>query len=692
MIDKSRLKQHLRDIAKQTFSYNSSTIAPHKFAEERRILSEAESPSRPGPFSYEHTPLTKEIIDCLASTSPVNTIAIMKSAQYGVSEGLIINGLLYIMSEAPGPTMFLSGDQSLSKAIIEKRLDPAIKGAGLRHLLQPTVARARGNRTGDTSAQKEFRGGFIMADGILNLEAKMRQETIQYGFFDDWERAPRSTKEGGDTFGLTQTRMSTLGFRRKAFYISTPEIEQTSSILPLYERGDQRKWHIECPRCNEMIDLVWRGANEDGSTLFIDGETTGVMFDVKKNKVVKDSVHYRCQKCGGTFTESEKFRLVPKGRWIATTESSEQNFRSYHINALYSPPGQKGWMDFAEQFQAAHPRGGKPNNGMLHVFNNTVLGLCWKEKGKAPSTTKIQRNTRNYKPWVVPNALSIEDGNGPIVAVTLASDLNGQTNDARIDWEIVAWSKAGPSYSVAHGSIGTFQRSTAKRAKASLAFAEKEANRLKWNYNHNTPYNVWDELEQLGSKELITDDGNKFNIAVAIVDVSNTFSDEEGENPRAYQFIDKLNNGVFWGAKGADDPRIRKTEQDRAYYKKSKAKNNLFILDVDLIKDDLSSAMDGVWADECLQPYDFCNFPQPSDGMYTAKFFDQFGSEERTIHKDSHGNPSGYKWKKRSSTSQNHYWDCRVYGLFARQFVYTEVCKEYDQIVSWESYCNYIGL
>ena len=126
MIDQNEIKKHLYYIAKSALSYEPSLILPHEFAEKYRILSEAESPSRAGAFSYDHTPLTKEIIDCLSSTSPVNTVAIMKSAQYGVTEGLIINGILYIISEAPAPTMFLSGDLGLSQGMIEKRLDPAI--------------------------------------------------------------------------------------------------------------------------------------------------------------------------------------------------------------------------------------------------------------------------------------------------------------------------------------------------------------------------------------------------------------------------------------------------------------------------------------------------------------------------------------------------------------------------------------
>jgi len=34
--------------------------------------------------------------------------------------------------------------------------------------------------------------------------------------------------------------------------------------------------------------------------------------------------------------------------------------------------------------------------------------------------------------------------------------MNGTEQDARMDYEVVAWSESGATYSIKHGSIGTF--------------------------------------------------------------------------------------------------------------------------------------------------------------------------------------------------------------------------------------------
>ena len=63
-------------------------------------------------------------------------------------------------------------------------------------------------RTGDTTKSKEFPGGNLIAYGAQNLDCNFRQQQATYFFGDDWEEAPRTTKDGGSTFDLDQQRDS----------------------------------------------------------------------------------------------------------------------------------------------------------------------------------------------------------------------------------------------------------------------------------------------------------------------------------------------------------------------------------------------------------------------------------------------------------------------------------------------------
>jgi hypothetical protein len=74
----------------------------------------------------------------------------------------------------------------------------------------------------------------------------------------------------------------------------------------------------------------------------------------------------------------------------------------------------------------------------------------------------MTNNVRSYDIGVVPDVTCKNDGNGRIVLLTLACDLGGvmETNneDVRLDWELIAHASNGQTYSVNHGSIGTFKR------------------------------------------------------------------------------------------------------------------------------------------------------------------------------------------------------------------------------------------
>jgi hypothetical protein len=74
----------------------------------------------------------------------------------------------------------------------------------------------------------------------------------------------------------------------------------------------------------------------------------------------------------------------------------------------------------------------------------------------------------------------MSDGNGRIVLLTCAADMNGKVDDARLDFEIVAWAKSGASYSICHGSIGTFiPRENSLKEKNNCKTFDKEVNNYK---------------------------------------------------------------------------------------------------------------------------------------------------------------------------------------------------------------------
>lgn len=674
--------------------FDVSNILPSDFAEKNVYLDKSVSPANPSQFSYDYTPYTREIVDCLSPEVPVHTIAVMKAAQIGASQGIIVNGILWIIKHSPGPTMLLSGDKDLSKEFVEQRLDPAIDSAGLRGLITPKALRQRKARTGDTSFSKEFAGGQVNFDGIQNLGKKMRQITVQNGFYDDWESAPRSDKKGGDPYSLTQTRVMTLGYRRKCFFMSSPEIEQTSNIYPLYLRGDQRKWHVQCPRCGEQIPLEWQPLDNYGKHIKINKKKTGIIYGLEKDLVVRSSIRYRCQICGDIFTEREKFDAVPKGKYIPTSISKEEGFRSYHISGLLSPPGQKGWHDFCTQYHTACPPHGKVDREKYRTFKNTVEGLPFREMGKSIKSNHLARkNIRSYQIGIIPEALSIKDGNGKIVLITIGIDLNGLTDDARVDYEIVAYSESGASYSIRHGSFGSFKRKFELKNMSAEDYHERNKIRDIKSYHPTASNNVWEDITKLKDTIFKTDTGQEMRAMFCLIDCSNTYSDEGGGNQRAYSYIDTMvgaSRCVTLGIKGSVDFTSTKINADSPYFKPSKERQNLYILEVNNLKDDVASNIEQIWHKESgKQPKGFMNFPQPDNGLYGLKnYFDHYSSEHKIMLKNDKGINVGYGWDKRTSIAQNHHLDTRVYAEAGMIMAQTLVTKEADLPNSWEAFCQ----
>lgn len=652
--------------------FKLSKVLPSNWAENHRVMT-TEVSSFPGKFSYEKTPYLVEIVNHLSQESPARIVAIMKGAQIGFSTGVIENGIGWIISEAPAPILLTSGDKELSKEMVEKRIDQMIDSCGLRHMIRPNTIRRRNQRTGDTSQSKEFPGGFLIAEGSNNAN-KLRQRSFSYGFIDDFEVAPQSDKRTGNITNLIEQRFAAYYSKMKLFYISTPEIKQTSNIEPVYLLGDQRKFHLPCPKCGGFIEIVWK------TTIGKSKDLAGITFKLdSKGRLLEKSIGYTCQLCGGFFRENHKYDMLQNGEWIPTAEQSEPGYYSYHISALYAPPGMYNWTHYVRNFVKCYPNGlsNAPDTEKLKTFLNVALGQTYEIRGKAPKIKQLQKNTRKYKVGEVPNELSIKDGNGEIVLLTCACDLNGKVNDARLDYEVLAWSETGANYSVDAGSIGTFER------------RQSEEKRELWTYRNTEPMNVWDKLiSEVLQKPWPSDDGRKFGILAAGIDTGffTTY---------AYNFVDFMQNYsnpvLVCGLKGEGE-KARRLDADTHMYRPSRERNQLYVLEVNQIKDDLSEKMQLIWSESSgyTQPPGFMNFPIPSDNKYTMRtYFEHFEGEHKVEEKTSDGRVTGYKWIKRHSSVKNHFWDCRIYNIALKEIFVDELMKASGiKYGGWAEFCR----
>lgn len=619
-----------------------SNIKPSDWVEQNVIMGKPFA----GPYRYSRTPFWREIIDCFAQDHPMRWIAIKKGAQIGASSGVLIPVQLWMIKNDPSNTYFLVGSPNLIEKATEK-LDIGIDNAGLRKFIKPQVMRKRAQKSGDTNNKKEFSGGYIHI-GSANNHKDIRDVSLKYGLFDDWESVKGKSKESGNTAKLLEQRFAAYQDVHKIAYVSTPELEEHSNIEQVYLLGDQRKYLIPCPCCGDYIELLW--VTEGG----------GITWKLDDNgKVIPESVGYICQSCGGFFDDKNKHELLNHGYWKPTAEPSKPGYYSYHISSLYAPLGMFDWEHYVNDYLEANPEGQPRNEDLWKTFVNVVLGETYKNPTVELKANQLQKNVRNYDIGIVPEKMSIADGNGKIVLLTFACDLNGKVEDARLDWEIVGWSENGTSYSISHGSIGTFiPNESGKKNKVV---------RETWTYEHNKQNSVWPELNTILNADYLTDTGRKMKILISGIDTGYC-------ELQAFTYIDNSNLWVV-GLKGDKEDKYVNRHIEQSNFKVGQSRSKLFMVRVGRIKDNLAALMKLKWdsGNDEVQPSGFMNFPTPAGGKYLFQnYFSHFEAEVRKV--DNEGN---YIWEKKTATAQNHLFDCRIYNMVLKEIITHEICKQF---------------
>jgi len=644
------------------FNFNVSDILPSDFSA-NRIMKSGESNFQ-GKFDIERTPYMKEILNFFSPYNSKNVLGLIKGHQLG-GNATFENGICYRISECPTNIMVVSANEDLAAKTMN-RINKAIDGFDLRNLIRLDAKKKTNNRaSGDTAMWKQFSGGSLISFGGRSL-ANMRSNPVQIVIADECDTYKLKDELAGSFINVMDDRTSSYGPSRKLMYLSTPLLKNTSIIYKVFIQGDQRYYNVPCPKCGEYIVWEWYGKTDAGMQY-------GVLFDIKKNRVVPGSVRYRCPKCGNEFEEKKyKTDLLKNGEWIPTAEPIADNYVSYAISSLYAPIGMKSWEDYAVKYQSIYPRGGFPDQVQLQSFYNSVLGKTWELKGKTPKSTKLQNNSRNYKAGEVPFELSKEDGNGDIIMITCSCDLNGIMNgdegdDVRLDYEIKAWSENGPSYSVDAGSIGTF------KSKVSDKGFKHPPDRIKWTYRHYDDYSVWAAFE-----EIINKDYSGMEIFITGVDIGHY-------TEYANDFIKICNKSGLnvVGLKGDKPESFRMSTEDRQIYKKSKKIEDLFLINVNSIKDDIANYME-LEVNQEFQPSNFMNFPNSGEGKYDYKnYFSHYEGEQKKIKKNAN-NIEYYLWERRHGKN-NHFWDCAVYNFALKNIISDIICNEAGVNSTWNN-------
>lgn len=357
-----------------------------KYIHGRRVM----PPGSPfeGVYDINKGPYVIEIGDNMSPYSHVRHQAVKKGVQIFATT-IAENAMAYYIGERPAKILYMSATDALLKKFSDTRLDPLIDSCDLRHLIFSQTENIKSRKSGDLSQYKEFIGG-TLALVSAQSPSNMRMESVKILIRDEIDGAPRMLTTGeGDFLSVSEGRVQAFVENGgKIFDLSTPGLWGESLIDQQYNRGDKRKFFVDCPMCGKSQYLSF-GTEKSNY---------GLKGDYKAGKLQQG--YYLCYHCHDAIFESSKIKLLESGIWVPTAEPSNKYFRSYHLPSFYSP-GLATFTYIREKYDTAQELG---DEGM-RSFTNLYLGKSFKPSGERPKFDSVIELRSKYKSKTVPDGI-----------------------------------------------------------------------------------------------------------------------------------------------------------------------------------------------------------------------------------------------------------------------------------------------
>lgn len=556
-----------------------------QWADRNRVLV-SDSSSEPGPWRTDRAPYQREIMD--AFTQPgIYEIVIMASAQVGKSE-IELNMMGRAIDIDPGPILYVQPTDKVAEDYSKRRIAPMIAACPT---LRDKVYRAKGRDSNNTITMKTFPGGSLAIIGA-NSPSDLASKPVRYIFLDEIDRFPASAGTEGDPIELAERRTETYRHNRKIVKCSTPTIKGASKIERAYMHGTQEEWRTECPYCREYSFIQFDDVKFDKEEF--QDEEGQTQYTVKNTR-------WMCPVCKRETAELEVKRLPAK--WVVRNAKALQNgIRSFRLNAFMSP--WSDWKDIALSFLRA-----KDDPELLKVFHNTMLGESWELRDRSGAPEKLLERKEHYNAEVPTGVL----------VLTMGID----TQDNRLEYEVVGWDREEQSWGISRGVIP--------------GRADSEG--------------VWEEVDQLLEREWKMPNGMGMRVLATFMDSGGHFTEE------VYRQCAKRGNRRIWPIKG-------ESGEGKPYVRQMKNANLPkgavgFMIAVDAGKE---AILFSTGVEETGPRY--MHFPKDPLCGYDLEYFRGLLSEKQVIHRKKGQNV--IEWEK--TYERNEPLDCRNYARAAYKY------------------------
>lgn len=566
-----------------------------QWAAKYRVLSR-ESSAEAGPWRNERTPYMVEPMDAITDPA-VRHITVVASSQVGKSE-LELNAIGYIIDQDPGSILYIQPTIDDAKKFSRLRIAPMLRDSPR---LRAKVSDVKSRDSGNTILQKTFPGGMLTIVGSQSPSA-LASTPARYIIGDERDRWALSAGTEGDPWALAEARTTTY-YNAKLIDVSTPTIKGLSPIEKSFANGTRERWCSQCPHCGEWHNIVFDDIKFDFETV-----KTGRIDDY----VIK-SIAWACPSCGCLSSEAE-MRAQP-AKWIAENPAAlQRGHRSFWLNAFASP--WKSWQAIVYSFLVA-----RKDPQKLKTVYNTLLGELWEDRGDLADEDEMLARREDY--GTRPDGTPVELPEGVLV-LTCGVD----TQDDRLEYEVVGWGHYGESWGIKKGVI----------------------------MGDPNDDEVWLRLDDVVGHVYKFENGRGLTVSMTFVDSGGHKTQSvykhcrERQGRRVFAIKGQGSDGVPFTRPPS---KVKIVVSGRAI-----GQAWLYNLGVDAGKADIMGALK---VQEAGPKY--CHFPRGADRGYDAAYFNGLMSERMTM-KTTNGR-TRWVWEKLIGHERNEPLDCRNYAMAA---------------------------
>lgn len=356
-----------------------------------------------------------------AVTDPaVDQVTVMKSARVGFTK-VLDHVVGYFLHQDPSPILVVQPRVEDAEDYSSTEIEPMLRDT-------PVLAEIAGDLKAKDSKQKllkrVFRNGASIAFVGANSPGGFRRITARIVLCDEVDGYPAGGAGiEGDQIALARKRSETF-WNRKLVLGSTPTIKGVSRIEKSYRESDMRRCFVPCPHCGEMQPLEWGGPDTPHGIKW-KRDAAG--------RHLPETAYYACAANGCIIEEADKPEMIALGEWRATAPF--RGHAGFHIWAGYSLHVNASWAQLVTEWLRV-----KDDPLARQTFINLVLGEPYEDRGDgALQESKLLARCETW------------DGEVPSAVAVLTAGID--TQDDRVEIELVGWGANEESWSIAHHVI-----------------------------------------------------------------------------------------------------------------------------------------------------------------------------------------------------------------------------------------------